>query len=347
MSTEAIEITCGNSECRVAQTGKCVEGLAFDKCPHIARIADTVNTAAVEDGALVAASPLPVAELQLPKSERLDAAEATALMRTAPSRLIAIVGPTSSGKTSLIASLCNLFQKGAVEHLAFGRCKTFFAFEQACHHARAASRRSTPQTEHTHLGSGVGFYHLGLVSEGKLIQLFLSDRPGEDYRSVADDPDNASDFTEIKRADSIIIMVNGELLLDLTLRHNARTDTLMILQGLKDGEVLSASQRLAIVLTKLDAIQTADPAVRDRALRDFDGIVNMIRARFDSTFQEILPFRIAASPKTEVLPYAFGSDELLKFWVEPLAATEPKLEVGLPSARFIGRFGMGDQESAS
>ena len=346
MSTEAIEITCGNSECRVAETGKCVEGLALDKCPHIARIAGNAKIPAAAEGSPEAA-PSPVVELQLPKSERLDIAEATAAMRTAPSRVIAIVGPTSSGKTSLIASLCNLFQKGAVENLAFGRSKTFFAFERACHHARAASKRNTPQTEHTHLGSGVGFYHLGLLNEGKLVQLFLSDRPGEDYRLVADDPDNASDFTEIKRADSIIIMVNGELLLDLTLRHNARSDTLMILQGLKDGDVLSPSQRLAVVLTKLDAIQTADPTIRDRALRDFDGIVNMIRARFDSTFQEILPFRIAASPKTEILPYAFGSDELLKFWVEPQTATEPKLQVLPQSGRFMGRYGMSDQGSAS
>jgi hypothetical protein len=116
----------------------------------------------------------------------------------------------------------------------------------------------------------------------------------------------------------------------------------MILQGLKDGDVLSGSQRLAVVLTKLDVIQSAPLPEHDRAQRDFDGIVNLIRARFSANFQEILPFKIAASPATEILPYAFGSDELLRFWVEPQIATEPRLLPRTESARAMGRFGLVD-----
>jgi len=341
---DAIEIQCSNLECRVAETGKCVEGLSFDKCPHILRD----GTA---QGAAIAEKVEPIAQIraniQLPKAERLELADASAILRSARSSMVAIVGPTLSGKTSLIASLCNLFQQGPVDDLQFARSRTLFAFEQACHHARAASRRNSPQTEHTHRGSGVGFYHLALVHNSSPIQLLLSDRPGEDYREVADDPNNASSFVEIRRADSILILVNGELLLDLTARHNVRQDTLMILQGLKDGDVLSGSQRLAVVLTKLDVIRTALTADHDRAQRDFDGIVNLVRARFGETFKEILPFKIAASPATEILPYAFGSNELLKFWVEPQAATDPKLLQNIHPARAMGRFGIADDGSHS
>ena len=342
MSTDLTEIQCGNSECRVTQTGKCVEGLTLDKCPHILRNT-TAQESAVTENIEPAAQPAP--NIQLAKAERLDLPDASAILRCAPSRLVAIVGPTSSGKTSLIASLCNLFQKGPVEDLRFACSRTFFAFEQACHHARATSRRNSPQTEHTHRGSGVGFYHLGLVHNASFMQLLLSDRPGEDYREVADDPTNASSFVEIRRADSILVMVNGELLLDLTARHNVRQDTLMILQGLKDGDVLSGSQRLAVVLTKLDVIQSAPPSEQDRAQRDFDGIVNLVKARFGTTFQEILPFKIAASPATEILPYAFGSNELLQFWVEPQIATTPRLLPRTKSARAMGRFGLADIRS--
>jgi hypothetical protein len=261
------------------------------------------------------------------------------LLAEAPTRVVAIVGPTSSGKTSLIASLCNLFQRGRVDTIQFARSRTFFAFEQACHHARAVSRRDTPATEHTRLGSGLGFYHLGMVDDGNYIQLLLSDRPGEDYRSVADDPKNAAGFVEIQRADCILIMVNGELLLDLTGRIDVRQDTTMILQGLKDGDVLMKAQRLAVVLTKLDVIESAPPEERSKALKEFDGIVKLVRTRFGSLFGEVLPFKIAASPATEVLPYAYGSDELLKFWIEPqsqISAAPPHLD----SKRAIGRFGM-------
>jgi hypothetical protein len=337
--TDVIEISCGNSECRVAQTGKCVEGLALEKCPHILREGTPFEAATTDKAEPPEPASVP---LFLPGAERLDLAGASEVLKAAPSQLVAIVGPTSSGKTSLIASLCNLFQQGPVEDVAFARTRTFFAFEQACHHARAASRRNLPETAHTHRGSGVGFYHLGLIHDANYVQLLLSDRPGEDYREVADDPANASDFVEIRRADSILMMVNGERLLDLTDRNNVRQDTLMILQGLRDGDVLSGSQRLAVVLTKLDVIRSAPPADQDRAQRDFDGIVKLVEARFNDIFQEILPFKIAASPASEILPYAFGSNELLQFWVERQIATEPKPVTDVQSVRAMGRFGIMD-----
>ena len=51
-------------------------------------------------------------DIALAKSERLNLEEASAVMRAAPTRVIGIIGPTSSGKTSMIASLCDLFQQG-------------------------------------------------------------------------------------------------------------------------------------------------------------------------------------------------------------------------------------------
>lgn len=333
------EIRCGNSECRASETGKCVEGLALDKCPHIIRSNEPSEGNILPENA---PAKNPNTELQLPKAERLNVADASTLLRAAPSRLIAIVGPTSCGKTSLIASLSNLFQKGPVGNLRFARTRTMFAFEQACHHARAASLRHVPETEHTHRGSGVGFYHLGIQYDGTYTQLLLSDRPGEDYREVADDPLNAADFVEVQRADSILMMVDGRTFLDLIERHNARQNTLMILQGLKDGDVFSGSQRLGVALTKLDIIKSASQIDHDRTHREFDGLVNLIEARFSDNFREILPFKIAASPATEILPYAYGSDELLQFWLEPQEASEPQILSKNDSARAMGRFGMAD-----
>lgn len=334
---DAIEILCGNAECRVAQTGKCVEGLSVDKCPHVSRSPAAPDTSPVDSSAPeIVAEP----DLQLPKAESLSVPEASAILRAAPSRVAAIVGPTSCGKTSLIASICNLFQKGQVGDIRFARSHSLFAFEQACHHARAASRRNSPQTEHTHRGSGLAFYHLGVHQPSGSIQLLLADRPGEDYREVADDPSNAAGFVEIRRADSILIMVNGEQMIDLTGRHNARQDALMILRGLKDGDALTGTQRLAVVLTKLDIVQSAPASEHDRAQRDFDGLVNLIKARFGDVFREILPFKIAASPASEILPYAYGSAELLQFWVERQAAGELHLSPQTNSKRAMGRFNM-------
>ncbi len=346
MTPQASEIQCSNPDCRVSQTGKCVEGHALDKCPHIARAAPDADVVAVTDDA---EAPDSTPEIALAKSERLNLEEASAVMRAAPTRVIAIIGPTSSGKTSMIASLCDLFQQGRIGELHFARSRTLFAFEQACHHARAASRRNSPQTEHTSLASGLGFYHLGVRNEAtsKMPHLLFADRSGEDYRSVADDPTVAAEFMEVRRADVVTALVNGELLLDLRSRHNVRHEIVMILQGLLNGDVLSAKQRLAVVLTKLDVVRTAPTADRERTERDFDGLVKQIETIFAQVFREIRPFKIAASPATTALPHGFGVSELLAFWTELSVTSSSAPSPVLKSARAMGRFGMSDSGGAA
>ena len=328
-------------------TGKCVEGLALDTCPHIVRAAAGVQAVPAVQ-IVAAADPLETVDstpdIQLAKSERLVVEEASAIMRAVPTRLVGIIGPTSSGKTSLIASLCELFQKGQVGELHYARSRTLFAFEQACHHSRAVSRRNSPQTEHTSLASGVGFYHLGVRNSAtpSALHLLFADRSGEDYRSAADDPTVATEFVEVRRADVITALVNGELLLDLRARHNVRQEIVMILQGLLNGDVLSTNQRLALVLTKLDVIRSAPPGDRDRAEHDFDGLVKQIGTLFGTGFHEIRPFRIAASPATTVLPHGFGVSELLQFWSVP-GVTFASAQHDMPrAARAMGRFGKAD-----
>jgi hypothetical protein len=345
VSPEPVEFQCSNQECRVSQTGKCVEGLALDKCPHIARGAS--GTEVVADENLKASDSMP--DLQLAKSERLNVEDASTVMRAAQTRVIGIIGPTSSGKTSLIASLCDLFQLGRIDGFRFARCRTLFAFEQACHHARAVSHRTIPQTEHTSLASGLGFYHLGVQNRAtsKFLDLLFADRSGEDYRSVSDDPSVAADFVEIRRAEIITALVNGERLLDLSARHNVRHEILMILQGLLNGDVLFPNQRLALVLTKLDVIHSAETADRDRTERDFDGLVTQVQSIFSGAFRNIRPFKIAASPATTVLAHGYGVSELLQYWTDDVIQTHSERIPTPKSARAMGRFGMFDSTSSS
>jgi hypothetical protein len=339
MPAETTVLQCQNQECRVSETGKCVEGLALDKCPHFGLSPSIAaeSTTPIED---TTASVLH--EVSLEKADQLDLQGASAVLGSAATHLIAIIGPSFSGKTSLIASLCDLFQQGRVGGISFARSRTFFAFERACHHSRAASLRKTPQTEHTNLGSGVGFYHLAL-RDGRtpdLVNVLFADRPGEDYRSAADDPSNAASFAEVRRADCITVLVTGERLLDVGLRHNVRQDIIMILQGLIDGGVTNPTQRVALVLTKLDLIHSAEDAARTRAERDFDEVVTRVDDLFGSLFAEIRTFKVAAAPVTTVLSHGHGVSDLLQYWVTPWSAL-PTTNRLLPRAkRAMSRFGV-------
>jgi len=301
-------VSCANPDCRVSEMGRCVEGLELEACPHYGR---ELNEDELD------AEPVDVdagnKSVGLPGADAMTLSEASGVLRQGPARVVAVIGPTDSGKTSLIASVYDLFQEGAVAGVEFARSQTLHAFEHTCHDARVMSRRGVPHMNRTPLGA-VSFYHLeisgGAAGEG--LSLLLGDRAGEEYRAAADDVAVVADFLEVARADTLTMLVDGERLLSGA-RHNLRSDTMMMLQGFRDGGRLRDGSRLALVLTKLDAVKSSEHS--DRALRDFDTLVSDLRRLFEGVLAEIEPFQVAASPKSNALSRGSGVSELLAFWL--------------------------------
>jgi hypothetical protein len=296
-----LDVSCANPQCRIADTGKCIEGLDLTKCPHFGK-ATLQADASTEQAAVV-----------LPSAERLKIERAVRLMGSAQVDVFPIVGAPDAGKTSLVASIFDLFQQGPARNLQFRRSSSLFGFEQACHHSRIASQKGTPAAERTPIGD-FGFYHLGVWDEtsGQANDLLIGDRSGEEYKSVADNPSTAGVLVEIKRADVITVLIDGARLISLESRHNARSMPQMILQGLIDGGVLG-DQPLALVLTKLDEIQVSDNS--ERVQKDFDALVETVKRLFGTQFRDVVSFRIAASPISDVLPRGYGVLELLNYWI--------------------------------
>lgn len=325
------EIICANPDCRIAETGKCVEGLETGKCPHYGHVpAEASSDARDAPGASG------VSGIKLPAANTLTASDAARFLRAGNARVIAIIGPSDSGKTSLIASLYDLFQEGPVALVEYARSVTLHAFEHTCHDARAASRRKVPHANRTPRGE-VRFYHLDVAGgpAGAGLSLVLADRAGEEYRSAADDAAVTASLPEARRADTLTVLVDGERLLDAGARHNLRSEIVMILQALKDGGALQTGQRLALVLTKLDLVQ--DSPVCTRALADFAGLCDNINQLFGSAFSEIQSFRIAASPKTDTVPRGTGVADLFAFWLPPAVPEATKVPTRQAPSRSFAR----------
>lgn len=323
------DVLCANPDCRVAQDDKCVEGFDIGSCPHYghapaeAEDDDTeVDEEAITDG------------VGLLGADTLTLQEAARLLRAGAARIIAIIGPLDAGKTSLIASLYDLFQEGPVAGVEFARSRSFHAFEHTCHDARAASRRGVPHINRTPRGE-VRFYHLdvGGGAAGDALALALGDRSGEEYREAADDVSIVTSFPEVQRADSLTLLVDGERLLDAGARHNLCSEITMILQALIDGGAVKVGQRLALVLTKIDLVQASHDQAR--AETDFEQLLAQIERLFGGEFSTIKPFRVAASPRSADLPRGTGVAELLTFWLEP---TVPPPTVPLPRPDFVRAF---------
>jgi hypothetical protein len=317
--------TCANKDCRIAETGRCVEGLELPDCPHYGR--------AVEDDTDDELTPAGIA---LIGANALRIGDVGRLLRAGDARLIAVVGPSDAGKTSLIASLYDLFQAGPVAGAAFARSLTLHAFEQACHDARAASRRTTPDTARTPLGE-VRFYHLDIVTQPfARLTVALADRAGEEYRAAADDTAIPPTLPELMRADTITVLIDGKRLLDAGARHNVRGDAIMTLQALVDSGAARTGQRLAVVLTKLDLVEGSPQ--RDRALTDFEGLAATLTQKFGATFDTIGPFKIAASPESTVVARGAGVADLFAFWLGAANWSQDAAPVLAPSPRAFGRF---------
>jgi len=318
----------------MAEDGRCIEGFGNKaECPHFGRVQIVPAQAAAN------CDPEPTPGLAMPLSTTMSVDEADEILKSNESRVISIAGPHAAGKTSLIAGLYDLFQLGRVGSVAFGQSYSLHAFEEAAHDSRAASRRESPDTARTARGE-VRFYHLDLVDTGSgaAPTVLLGDRAGEEYLEARNNPDSAKSFPELPRADVLTMLVDGQRLLDLGRRHNVRSEIRQTIQAFVEAGAVRPSQRLAVVLTKVDMIRKAEEG--SRALTDFEGIVATLRTAYGSKFAAIEPFIIAAQPKSDGAKRGDGLDGLLASWMaEPMRYRPAAAAVQVPPAdRYFARL---------
>lgn len=331
--------SCANEECNFAIDGKCVEGYPLDECPHLTEVS-------VEEIEEVEEPDDPSSEenlINLALGDALSQARASSLQCRRVSRVVGIVGPNDAGKTSLVASVYDLLQEGPIGEVSFAGSSTLIGFEKICHDSRLSSRRDQPHMERTSAGAEATFFHLDLTSGGgEVTSLFIGDRSGEDYLAAADDLSLADEFFELRRADVVTLLVNGEQLASSEHRHEVKALTPQIVDALVEAKALRQGCQLAIVLTKKDAVLASD--YRDRVARDFEAMVDLIGRRHADYLGVVKRFIVAASPKDATnVKRGEGVDQLLFFWLHSRDPSFSSLRVGSDSSRMIDLFD-GDRE---
>lgn len=316
MDTENVAPTviCSNPDCRVAQDGRCVEGVPDTKsCSHYGKPLVIVEAAKLE---LSKAPTRP--SVRLPSAEALPAAAAETVLRDRLCNVIGIIGPHESGKTSLIGGIYDLLMDDLVGKYAFAGSSTLHAFERAVHDSRTTSNRDDPHMERTERGPAT-YFHLDLSHiEGrqKLTALFAN-RDGEAYMETQTNPDLAIDFPELSRCDTLTVLADGVKLMDDSERHQVLNDVCLTIRAFNESKQTRQWQRLAIVLTKIDAVRNADDrATTERALRHFERIVADVCTEFSERFQDIQSFQVSASPKEGMGERGEGMEKLLAYWMK-------------------------------
>lgn len=272
-------LSCRNNDCTLLQGGVCAlaEEQGFsnprEECPELAggRVR-TEPAPARERGP----EPPPTPPTRHDKADEapwpgrhLSEVEADRMMQASPARVLGLVGPYSSGKTCLIASLFLQLADGqtCVLDYRFASSRSLHALQTMCREigewdGQAAGQIVKHTTKSEESDTGVGtFIHLGLrpcsASDDRHVDLLLGDIAGEHFseHTALLDAKTTRQLAFLHRCDGFLLVIDSVELfgskgrkLDADLARMAQR----LLDLRRDDDRQAAP--IAFVLTKVDAL---------------------------------------------------------------------------------------------
>jgi hypothetical protein len=173
-----------------------------------------------------------------------------------------------------------------------------------------------PDTIRTPRGAGQLHLHLKLRVEdlSRPIQhLLLSDISGEFFRDACDSTEGCQHLKVLRRADHIILCLDGEKLASSSLKHEAFSTGKLLLQSTLDAEMIGQHTFVDVLFTKRDLL---GPLEGSSALDYLNKIRQGLRSEFAHRLGRLRFFEVAARPTVEGVPLAYGLDRVLPSWVE-------------------------------
>lgn len=263
-----------------------------------------MTNAVAADAKVEATEPVKEAEpefIELFSGAALGATDAEVITLRSKTHLAVFVGAEGSGKTTVLASIYERLNQGAFAGFRFAGSRSLLGFEEICHFNRLASGGAQPDTQRTRLTDETKYYHLALRPNDLAAtrrDVLLSAMSGELFRMAKDSQEDAERLTFLRRADTIVVLVDGERLATPTQRTSAQADAADILESVLDANMVSPSCRVEIVFSKLDRITAAGRTALDFLAKTQEKFEGKFRARVPH-----LSFRqIAARPVPPSMP---------------------------------------------
>lgn len=254
-------------------------------------------------------------EYQVYSGEALNSQEIYQIAAKENMKMLFIVGPTASGKTTMETTLYQLFQRGAVGSFYFAGSNTLQGFEQRAFYTRVMSKGSVPDTPRTSLESNQSFLHLRLWQYKRdIINNFVfADLSGENFESHIGQVEKSKEtFSFLRRADYIIGVLDCEKLIDKKNFQSTVSQMIRLLRTFYDAELIDEACVLQLVFSKYDLV------VKNT---NSEQLINKAKQIINSSLNEMYPniefYNVAAMPKV-VGEYnvGYGLKELLESWIE-------------------------------
>jgi len=272
----------------------------------------------------------------------LGASDAEVITLRSRTHLVVFAGAEGSGKTTVLASIYERLNQGAFAGFKFAGSRSLLGFEEICHLNRLASGGAQPETQRTRLTEETKYYHLALrpmASPAPRRDVLLSAMSGELFRMAKDTQEDAERLTFMRRADTLVVLVDGERLASTAQRTSAQADAAQILESLLDASMVSATCQVEIVFSKLDRITAAGQTALD--------FLAKTKEKFEAKFRARLPrlsFRNIAARPTPSSDYESaegGLAEAFVSWTTLLPPGPRDEQQGAPSRdeREFSKFG--------
>lgn len=280
--------------------------------------------------------------IELYSGAALSANEAEAITLRSRTQLVAFAGAEGSGKTTVLASIYERLNQREFAGFKFAGSRSLLGFEEICHLNRLSSGGAHPDTQRTRLTDDTKYYHLALrTAEPPAARrnVLLSAMSGELFRMAKDSQEEAERLTFLRRADTFVVLVDGERLATTAQRTSAQADAADILESVLDANMVSPSCIVEIVFSKLDCITAAGQPALD--------FLAKTQEKFEGKFRRRVPrlsFRqIAARPALSSAPVDGGLADAFISWMAVVlpSSTDEHLRQPAPALddREFSKFG--------
>jgi len=257
--------------------------------------------------------------IELPHGNALTLEETYRITSAYQTNFIVLAGPSGCGKTTLVTTVYQMFQKEPMEKYHFAGSETLLGFEQRAFLTRTTSGNASSQTPKTRRGILDSILHLKLwCLKNKVFQnLLITDFSGEDYKSVIANVDLAKEeFGVIKRADHIVILIDGALISQKKYRNGVEQESLQLLKTFIDAGLLNKNVCLDILISKYDIVierSREDPSIHCFIKNIYEKFCN----KFHDQVKDLNIYNVAAMPedKSEI-QIGYGLSALIQSWVE-------------------------------
>jgi hypothetical protein len=233
--------------------------------------------------------------IELFSGAALSATDAEAVTLRSRTQLVVLAGAEESGKTTVLSSIYERLNQGPFAGFKFAGSRSILGFEEICHLNRLASGGTLPDTQRTGLTDETKYYHLALrTTEPSATRrdVLFSAMSGELFRMARNSQEDAKRLTFLRRANTIVVLADGERLATPAQRTSAQADAADILESMLDANMVSPDCYVEIVFSKLDLITAAGQAALD--------FVTKTQAKYEGKFRARIPYlsfrQIAARP---------------------------------------------------